>query len=234
MKFFKQPIQLKTRIPIIKNKIEDKINVVINIHNANPKANYLNSIRQNISNDVLKKYVDLYTILVIKVKDIHHRGCMNHLSSETNTILFYELCKVIQSSFILFCEEDAEDINSYLLKKRCHPNHKPFTDFEKGRISEDIKKLTKKHISFIEIKDIFIAVLLYYCDCNKTDISDKTQYMLEYILPEIESDLSIYLYSILSYSNNVECQQGGKKCKRSDIHKQTQRRRRYKKKTRKW
>jgi hypothetical protein len=234
--FFKQPIQLKKRILIIKNKIEDKIKIATNIHNANPKANYLNSIKQNISNDVLKKYVDLYTNLVIKVKDIHHRGCMNNLSSETNTILFYELCKVLQSSFILFCEEDVQDINSYLLKKRCDPNHKQFTDSEQKQITEDKKKLTNKHISFIDIKDIFIAVLLHYCDCNKTERSDKIKYILDYILPEIESDLSIYLHSIISYSE--ECRRGGK---RSDIHKRSKkrsktqsRRRTQKKKTRKY
>jgi hypothetical protein len=232
MNFFKQPIQLKPRIPIIKNKIEDKINVVINIHNANPKANYLNSIKQNISNDMLKKYVDLYTTLVIKVKDIHHRGCMNHLSFETNTILFYELSKVIQSSFILFCKKDAEDIKSELLKKRCDPNHKQFTNSEQKQIFEDKKKLTNKHISFIELQDIFTAVILYYCDCNKLEHSDKIKYILEYILPEIESDLSIYLHSIISYS--AECQQGGKRSeKQSEKQSKKRSKTRNKKKTRK-
>lgn len=208
--FFKQSIQLKTRIPIIKKKIEDKITTAINFHNANPKANYLNSVRQNISKDVLKEYVDLYTNRVVKVKDIHHRGCMNNLPSETNAILFYELCKVIKSSFILFCKEDAEDIDSHLLERQCKQNHAPFTDYEKKRISDDKKKLTKQHISFIPMQDIFVAILLHYCECKKTELSDKIKYMLDYVLPEIESDLSIYLHLIVSFSN-VECQEGGNK-----------------------
>ena len=204
--FFKQSIQLKNRIPIIIQKIEDKITTAINFHNANPKANYLNSIKQNISSDVLKEYMELYTKLVIKVKDIHHRGCMNNL--ETNAILFYELCKVIRSSFILFCKEDAEDIDSHLLERQCKINHIPFTEYEKKRISEDKKKLTKQHISFIPMQDIFVAILLHYCKCHQTAVSARTEYMLDYVLPEIESDLSIYLHSIISFSN-MECQGGG-------------------------
>lgn len=230
---FKQSIQLKNRIPHIITKIEDRITIASNIHNANPKAIYLNSIKQNISDMILKKYVDLYSNLVIKVKDIHHRGCMNHLSLETNTLLFYELCKVIQSSFHLFCLEDASDIKSDFVRLKCNPTNKPLTEFQLKRISEDEKKLTKQHISFIPTEDIFIAVLLYYCECKKRERSDRIQYMLEYILPEIESELSIYLHSIISYSN-MECQKGGKKrsdtqkrsLKRSDIQKK---RRRYKK-----
>ena len=211
--FFKQSIQLKNRIPIIIQKIEDKITTAINFHNANPKANYLNSIKQNISSDVLKEYMELYTKLVIKVKDIHHRGCMNNL--ETNAILFYELCKVIRSSFILFCKEDAEDIDSHLLERQCKTNHIPFTEYEKKRIAEDKKKLTKQHISFIPMQDIFVAILLHYCECKKTELSDKIKYMLDYVLPEIESDLSIYLHSIISFSN-MGCQGGGTTSKRSD------------------
>ena len=230
--FFVKPIQLKNRIPIIKNKIEDKIKIAINFHTANPKANYLNSIRQNISNDVLKKYVDLYTNLVIKVKDIHHRGCMNNLSSETNVILFYELCKVVQSSFILFCEEDAQDINSDLLKKRCDPNHKQFTDSEQKQIAEDKKKLTKQHISFIPMQDIFVAVLLHYCDCNKMEHSDKIKYMLDYILPEIEPELSIYLHSIISFSE--ECRRGGKRSKKRSEKRSKKQSKTRRKKTRKY
>lgn len=223
--FFKQPIQLKNRIPLIIKKIEDKIETASNIHTANPKANYLNSIRQNISKEILKEYVNLYTNLVIKVKDIHHRECMNKLSSETNVVLFYEICKVIHSSFILFCEEDALDVKSYLLQKQCNPNHKPFTESEQKRILENKKKLTKQHISFINIKDIFIAVLLYYCDCKKIEISDTIPYMLEYILPKIEFEISIYLHFMISHSNN-ECQIGGKrnthkkrKCKKKKTRK---------------
>ena len=217
-------IELKKRLPIIIQKIENQIKMVSNIHNANPKANYLNSIRQNISTDVLKKYLDLYTNLVIKVKDIHHRGCMNHFSSETNTILFYELCQVIKSSFNIFCKEDAEDIDSVLLGKQCNPNAQ-FSKSEQNRMSEEKKKLTERHISFIPIQDIFVAVLLHYCDCKTREHSDKIQYMLEYLLPNIESVLSIYLHSMISYSN-MECQGGGKRSN-------TQKQRRYKKKTRK-
>ena len=208
--FFKQSIQLKNRIPIIIQKIEDKITTAIHFHNANPKANYLNSIKQNISSDVLKEYMELYEKLVIKVKDIHHRGCMNNLSLETKTILFYELCKVIRSSFILFCKEDANNIGSRLLEKQCNPNSQlNNADKNYDKISEDKKKLTNQHISFTPIRDIFIAVLLHYCNCNKTDVSDRTKYVL-IILPKIESIMSIYLHSIISYSN-VECQGGGHK-----------------------
>lgn len=222
---FKQPIQLKNRIPHIIKKIEDSIAISSRIHKSNPKAIYLNSIKQNISDEILKKYVDLYTNIVIKVKDIHHRGCMNHLSPETNTILFYELCKVIKSSFNLFCGEDAANIKSDFVRLKCNPTNKPLTEFQQKRISEDEKKLTKQHISFIPQQDIFIAVLMYYCECKKGEKhSDKIQYMLEYIFPEIELELSIYLHSIISYSN-MECQIGGKQS--------LKKRRRYKKKTRK-
>lgn len=227
---FKQPIQLKTRIPRIIEKIENSTVIASNIHKANPKAIYLNSIKQNISNEILKKYVDLYSNLVIKVKDIHHRGCMNNLSPETNTILFYELGKVIKSSFNLFCEDDADNIKSDFVRLKCNPPHKQFTVYQQNKISEDEKRLTKQHISFISQQDIFIAVLMHYCECNKVEqYSDKIQYMLEYIFPEIESELSIYLHSIISYSN-MECQRGGKlSLKRS----YKQKRRKYKKKTRK-
>ena len=225
---FKQPIQLKTRISRIIEKIEESISISSNIHTANPNAIYLNSIKKNISDEILKKYVDMYTNIVIKVKDIHHRGCMNHLSPETNTILFYELCKVIKSSFNLFCLDDADNIKSEFVRLKCNPTHKQFTDYQQKRISEDEKKLTKQHISFITTEDIFIAVLLHYCECKKVkQYSDKIQYMLEYIFPEIEPGLSIYLHSIISYSK-IECQiVGGKR------QKQTLKRRKYKKKTRK-
>jgi len=231
--FFKPQIHLNKRIPTIIHKIDDKIKEISSIYIANPKANYLNSIKQNISNDVLKEYTDLYTGLVIRVKDVHDRECMNQLSSETKVILFYELCKLIQSSFHSFCEEDAKQIGSDLLQKRCNPNHKQFTDNEQKRISEDKKKLTKQHISFIPIKDIFIAILLYYCECNKTDISETVRYMLEYIFPKIESELSIFLHFMISNSE-TGCKKGGKhslkqSLKRSDI----QKKRKYKKRTRK-
>jgi len=225
MLFFKHQIHLNERIRIIKAKIENSTVIASNIHTANPKAIYLNSIKQNISDEILKKYVDLYSNLVIKVKDIHHRGCMNNLSPETNTILFYELCKVIKSSFNLFCVEDADNIKSDFVRLKCDPTHKQFTDYQQKRISEDEKKLTKPHISFISQQDIFIAVLMHYCECKKVEqYSDKIQYMLEYIFPKIESELSIYLHSIISYSN-MECQRGGKRQKR------TLKRRKYKKKT---
>ena len=226
---FKPQIRLNTRIPIIIKKIDDKISQISNIHNANPKASYLDSIKQNISNDALKEYTTLYNQFVIKVKDVYNRECMNKLSSETNTILFYELCKVIQSSFHLFCVEDAKNIESNLLQKRCDPNHKQFTEYEQKIITEDKKKLTKQHISFISQKDIFIAVLLHYCECNKTDISETVRYMLEYIFPEIESELSIFLHFMISYSR-TECQRGGK---RSDIRKRSLKKRSLKKRTKK-
>ncbi len=227
---FKPQIHLNKRIPIIKTKIENKINEMSTFYSANPKASYLDSIKQNISNDVLKEYTTLYNNFVIKVKDVYNRECINKLSSETTTILFYELCKVIQTSFHLFCAEDAKNIESHLLQKRCDPNHKPFTEYEQKRITEDKKKLTKQHISFISQKDIFIAVLLHYCECNKTDISETVRYMLEYIFPEIESELSIFLHFMIFYSK-TECQQGGNIYKRK--HKRSKRSKQYKKKTRK-
>jgi hypothetical protein len=214
---FRPKIYLHERIPMIQTKIEDKINEISTFYRANQNANYLNSIKQNISDEALKKYVDLYTELVIKVKDIHHRGCMNHLSPQTNVVLFYELCKVVKSAFNLFCVKDAEDIQSYLLQKKCNPNHRPFTAYEQKRMSEDKQKLTNEHISFISMEDIFIAILLHYCECKKKSHSAAIQYMVRYILPEIESELSIFLHLMISHSN-MECQRGGK---RSDVHKRS-------------
>lgn len=209
MLFFKHQIHLNERIRIIKTKIDDKMREISSIYNANPKASYLDSIKQNISKEVLKEYTALYNDIVIKVKDIHERECMNKLSSETKVILFYELCKLVKSTFNLFCVDDAKNIGSQLLEKLCYPNHKKMTEYEQKRLSEDKKKLTKEHLSFIPIKDIFIAILLHYCECKKMDRSNEIHYMLTYIFPEIESELSIYLHFMISKSNTV-CQQGGK------------------------
>lgn len=225
--FFKPQIHLNKRIPIIIQKIDDKMKEISSIYIANPKASYLNSIKQNISNDVLKEYTDLYNNIVIRVKDIHDRECMNQLSSETKVILFYELCKLVKSSFNLFCEEDAKNIGSYLLQKQCNPNHKKMTAYEQGQINEYKKKLTNEHVSFIEKKDIFIAILLYYCECKKVEQhSDKIQYMLTYIFPKIESELSIFLHFMISNSD-TGCKKGGK---RNTYKKKTKK---YKKRTRK-
>ena len=206
--FEKTPI-LNQQIPKIKTKIDDKMQEIYNNIKDKSKASYLDSISKHVTKESdFKVYADMYTKIVKKVKDVYAFGCMNKLSSDTNTILFYELCKLIQSSLNLFCEEDADNIKSRLLKMKCDPTHRQFTDKEHKQIIEDKKQLTKHHLSFITKKDIFIAILLHYCECHQTEMSETIQYMLTDIFPKIQN-MSTFLHFMISNSNTV-CQRGGK------------------------